>query len=189
MADPDAIMIATGGDLSTAPVGSTMPTTPTEVLDVAFAAQGYVSSDGATWRAGPGDAEPVRVWQSKLPVKYRAGTDQVAQLSLGLAEFSRITLPFAMGGGEIVDISGDGSSGYRFDPADPDTLEERALVLDWTYQGFAWRLAIPRIMVSGQVESTFVWSQETTLPITCNVLETPGVKPYSLMTMHPAFAP
>jgi hypothetical protein len=189
MADAANIMIAVGGDVNVADAGATMPTEVSEAIDAAFDDVGYVSQEGATWRPGPGEREPTRVWQTTLPVKYRPNADRTLQLSFALAEFNSVTVPIALGGGTVIDIAGDGSQGYRYDPPAADAIVEKAIVVDWTYNGFNYRLAIPRVMATGDAEHTFAWTAETSLPVVFNVLEEPGVLPYALYSDHPGFAP
>lgn len=189
MSDAANILVAVGGDVSVADVGSTMPLDATAAVDAAFTNVGYIGPDGVSPRLGPGESEAVRVWQSTIAVKYRPNTERVMSVGFSLAEFNAVSIPLAFGGGTIVDIAGDGSQGYRYDPPDSDVINEQAMVIDWAYGGFDYRLAIPRGVVSGDSETQLVWSSESMLPITFNILETAGVKPYALFSTHPGFAP
>jgi len=181
--DADAVMIAGDGDIFTAPVGTALPTNPTVALDAAFIGAGYISEDGVTFRDEK-TKEPINVWQSFYPVKYRV-TESNAELEMILKQWDLVTVPLAFGGGSII----DNTTYFEYSPPAPDVIDERACVLDWTYDTFAFRLVIPRTMVRGSIETQLARASESDLPLTLGILGTPGVDPWTLYTSHPSFDP
>lgn len=180
----DAVMIAGDGGIFLAPTGSTLPTDVATVLDAAFVDLGYVSEDGVTWR-NEQTKEPVTAWQSFYPLKYRV-TETTSELEFTLKQFDLYTLPRAMGGGTVTETPGPPQY-FTYVPPAPETIEERAVVLEWEYSTFDYRLVIPRAMVTGSVETVLSRNQESELQVTLSVLGTPGADPFTLYTTDTAF--
>lgn len=180
----DAVMIAGDGNVFTAPTGTTLPTDMATALDGAFVQLGYVSEDGVTWR-NEQTKEPVTVWQSFYPVKYRV-TETTSELEFVLKQFDVYTLPRAMGGGTVTPNASPVY--YTYTPPDPETIEERAMVVEWEYGTFDYRLVIPRAQITGSVETVLSRNQESELPMTWAVLGTAGANPFTLITSDTAFA-
>jgi hypothetical protein len=182
----NAILIAGSGSVYTAVVGTPLPTTPTVALNAAFVDMGLIHEDGFTWRFDK-TAEPIMVWGSFYAVKYRV-TEATAEQEFTLKQFDRHTLPFAMGGGTVVAMAGPPEY-FVFTPADPEDIDERALVIDWLYSASTYRLVVPRVMVTSGAELTFSDNAETDLPCTVGLMGTPGVSAYTMYTNDPAFDP
>lgn len=183
--DVDAVMIAGSGDLYTGPVGSTLPTNVSVVLDAALINAGYLSTDGATFRDSK-TREPINAWQSFRPIKYRT-SESSTELELTLMQFDSNTVPLAFGGGTIATVAGPPVH-YVYSPAEPQDIDERAAVIQWFYAAYTYRLVLPRVMVTSGTETQLTRAQETGLPLTLGVLAADGVDPFSLITDDPAFA-
>lgn len=183
--DADAVMIAGNGDIYTAPVGSTLPVDPTTALDAAFIQLGYVSQDGVTWR-NEQTKEPINVWQSFYAIKYRV-TETSAEMEFILKQFDINTLPFAMGGGTITTTAGPPIF-HTYVPPAPETIDERSVVLAWKYSTYDYRMVVPRMMVTGSIETVLSRGQESELPVTLSLLGAPGVDAFAMYTSDPAFA-
>ncbi len=187
----DAIMIAGNGSVFVAPVGSTLPVTPVSALDAAFIDLGYVTEDGATFRRNR-TTEPISAWQSFNALKHIV-TEVEDEVEFVLSQWDINTVPLAFGGGAIVATAlAVGPpivpAYYTYAPPDPEDLDERALVLEWAYDTYNYRVIVPRIMVTSGVESQLARSQASDLPITAAVLATDGAAPWTLVTDHPDFA-
>lgn len=184
--DADSIVIAGNGSVQVAPVGTTMPTDIATALPAAWIDLGYVSEDGATF-SDEKTKEPIPVWQSFYPVKYVV-SDATASLSFVLRQWDADTVPLAFGGGAVTAIAGPPQV-FRYDPPEPEVIDERAVVLEWTADDSTFRLIIPRVMVTEGVETQLVRTAASDLPITLGVLGTSGVKPWSLLSDHPSMNP
>ena len=181
----DAIMIAGTGSVYVGPVGSTLPIDPTTALDAALIDLGYLTEDGATLRDEK-TKEPINAWQSFYPVKYVV-TDASAEIEFVLRQWDVVTVPLAFGGGAITTTAGPPIV-YTYTPPAPEDIDERALVLDWDYDTYNFRLIVPKVMVTSGVDSQLTRGQASDLPITLGVIGTDGASPYTIVTDHPDWA-
>lgn len=184
--DTDSVLIAGNGSLHTAPVGSTLPTDVSTALDAAFIDVGWISDEGATLSVSK-DMEPVPVWQQFEPVKYVV-TSSDTTISATLRQWDQNTVRLAFGGGTVEETS-VGSGVFRYEPPGPEEIDERAIVLTWLYDTYTYRFVAPRALITEGVESTFVRSAPSDLPITLGLLGTAGVKTFSILTNDPSFTP
>ena len=66
---PEAILIAAGFEIYTAPVGTPIPTDVDSALNAAFTRVGYTTEDGAVFTRTP-SVTPINMHQSFEPVRY-----------------------------------------------------------------------------------------------------------------------
>lgn len=162
----DELVVASNGQVYVAPVGTTLPTTPTGALDSAFTGLGYTSEDGVTFTVTP-TVDEFMAWQSRQAVR-RELTSQEVQVSFTLEQWNESTIPLAFGGGAVTDLGG---GNYRFDlPETSDALDERCMVIDTNDGDRHIRFVVPRGNVTDAVETQFVRSQLAVLPITFKAL-------------------
>lgn len=164
---------AGGGDVWFAPVGTTLPRTTAERLDVAFVHGGYITTEGATVSWSP-ELNEIEAFQEKLPIRVDiTRTNLTARWSF--MQQNPANLVFALGGGTITD-DGDEFT-YEF-PADSATLQENAIVIE-TLDGIKpERFVIPRGIVSEGVETTWSRTEASLLPVTVRALGGRGNNPY-----------
>lgn len=182
--DASEIVVANGGQVSVAPVGTTLPTHPTNALAAAFVGLGYISEDGATLQVSP-EINEVNAWQSRQAVRRDLQAQEV-QAQFELLQWNEETVPFAFGGGEVTSVSG----GYRYDlPEEGDALDERSLVIDANDGSRHLRIVLVRGNVTDDVESKFTRDDPAILPITFKALEptTGGAAAYILTDDSSAF--
>lgn len=183
--DSDSIVVAGNGSVFVAPVGTSLPVDVATALPAAWVDLGYINEDGATFNDSK-TTEEIQVWQSFYAPR-RVVTERSATVAFTLRQWDRLTVPLAFGGGEITTVAGPPAV-YRYDPPDPEVIDERATVLEWLDGGSTYRIVLPRVMVSEGVETQLVRTAASDLPITLGILGTAGVKPWSLLTSDPAFA-
>lgn len=181
----DEIVVAKGGQVSVAALGTALPTKIGDALNAAFVGLGFIDEDGATVSADP-EIKEIAAWQARQPVR-RELTAQEVQAQFKLLQWNENTVPFAFGGGVITQTSG---GGYRYDfPEDESALDERSMVIDWRDGAEKHRLVLPRGNVTESVETQLQRSEASLLPITFKALEpvTGGAAAYYL-TDSAAFA-
>lgn len=184
----DAVVVAGNGAANVAPVGTTLPTDSSTALDPAFVDLGFLSEDGATFRDEK-TKEPIPAWQSFYPIKYVV-TDASAEVEFVLRQWDADTVPLAFGGGQVTVPNPTAAPGeFRYEPPDPETIDERALVLSWQYDNANFRLVVPKVMVTSGVESQLTKSSASDLPLTLGVIGTAGASPWLLYTNHASLNP
>jgi hypothetical protein len=184
--DADAIVIAANGSVYVASVGTALPTSVDGALNAAFDDVGYISEDGVT----PTDSrstDTVNVWQSLYPVR-RFNTERGYGIGFSMREWNAVSIPFAFGGGEVVESPAD-SGNYRYDPPPAEEMDERAMVIDWVDGDRKYRIVIPRGMLDDNVETTIVRTAASDLPITFTALGQDGQLPWYLLSDNEAMAP
>lgn len=175
--DPSELVVAGTGEVYVAPVGTALPTNESSALNAAYGGLGYHTEDGASL-AVQTQTQSYRGWQSRHDLRKEL-TSQVVRVTFALLQWNDATLPFAFGGGAVVDL---GSSHYRYDPpADNADLDERSLILDFADGSRLNRLVIKRGNVVESVESQFARSQASALPVTFEALApTDGSLPWNI---------
>ena len=178
------ILIAGSGSISVAPVGTTLPTSPTASLNAAFVELGYVTEDGVTLTVEP-QVDEYMAWQSRQAVR-RELTSQAISVAFELEQFNPDTISLAFGGGEVTTTGGVS----RFDfVSDGDVLDERSLVVDWSDGASRnYRAVFERGNVTDNVETKLSRTGLATLPITFSVLDAlDGGAPGYILTDDEAF--
>lgn len=183
--DASQLIVAGSGQVYKAPVGTALPATSSASLNSAFEGLGYITTDGVAFSVEPEISE-IEAWQERDPIR-RNLMKQAKQFTFVLQQWNEENLPFAFGGGEIVDLGG---GEYRYDFIENDaSLDEYAIVVDLDDGSVNHRFAFHRGNVTDTVESNFTRDAEAGLPITFKILapETGGA-PGHYFTNSPAFA-
>lgn len=181
--DANQIVVAANGTVYVAPVGTTQPTTPTATPAAAWKDLGFITEDGATFTDSK-EIEDIQAWQSFYPVRKIINSKEVT-LSFALQQWDEKTIPLAFGGGTITNPS---VGVWRYVPPSPETLDERALMIDWLDGVKAYRLIIPKGLVTEAVETQLVRTSEAELPITFSAVPTAGTDAFILLTNDIAFS-
>lgn len=180
----EEIRIAKNGEVFFAPAGTTLPTNPTSTPASGFVGAGFLTEDGASVTFTP-DIFEVKSWQARSATR-RDLNGQDIQAVFTFQQVNEETLPFALGGGEVTEVT-EGVFRYDF-IADGDSLDERALIIDAIDGEIHDRFVFARGNVTEAVEMTFQRGQEVRLPVTFKVLEpTTGGAPGYWLTDDPAF--
>lgn len=184
MNNPDQIVVGANGSIAVAPTGTVAPADAVAALPAAAVDLGYADEDGLTFTDGK-TLEPINVWQSFYAARQIV-TGKESSLAFNLVQWNGDTVPLAFGGGAVVE---DSPGNYRYTPPAPGTIDERMAIATWQDGNRNYRLIIPRVVVSEDVETNLTKSAAGLLPITLGVLGSEGVDPWYLLTDDPAFAP
>jgi hypothetical protein len=183
-ANSDQVVVGAAGRVYVAPVGTTLPTSPTATLDSAFADLGYVSEEGVTL-AFAVTTEDVIAWQTSFPIR-RIGTGFEGSASFTLLQFNADTVAVAFGGGAVTEPT---PGVYKYTPPAASDVAEYAAVIEWADGLKDYRWVINRCTVSDGVETNIVRNAAASLPISLSVLGDDGQDPWYLLTNDPALAP
>lgn len=172
--DPRNILVAGNLRISTAPLGTTLPTAlPTDPstlnLDAAFKDLGYTSPDGSKFTTTR-TTEGIQVHQERGNVRTLV-TDELAQATFNLREWNRETVTTSFGGGTITSPA---SGVWKYEPPAPEDISEFSAVLDLFDGDQIWRFVLRRAMVSNSPESNFIRTGSADLPITLDCLVAGG---------------
>lgn len=182
MNDAGQIVVASGGKVYVAPVGTTEPNTPTEALNAAYKDLGYISEEGITAAFGISISD-INAWQSQLPVR-KVVTGRTADISFTMREWSADTFSLALGGGTF-DVSG---TDYLFyPPANDATLAENAVVIEWNDGTKNYRLIVRKAIVADSVETQLVRNAAADLPVSLSVMGSDSTDAWYLLTDDAAF--
>lgn len=182
MPSSDQIVVAGNGKVYVAPTTATAPSDATTALSVDWVDLGYVSEDGVSATFGR-TTETVGAWQSLYPVR-RITTEASAMVKFNLRQWNSDTVPFALGGGTITEPS---PGEYEFVPADPSTIDERSLIVEWQDGARHYRLYFPKGMITDAVETNITRSSAADLPISYEATPASGDDAYTLYTDDTAF--
>jgi hypothetical protein len=179
------VRIAGNGGLYVAPVGTALPTDPTEALNAAFIELGYSSEDGVTMTPAR-TIEKIKAWQSRQPVRTSV-TEESITISTSLMQWNESTIAMFFGGGSVAVASGV----YTYTPPAAGEIDERALVLEWIDGEYTYRLVSERAAASELGEVQLTSTAAAMLPITLELLAPTGdvlTTPFIIITDDPAFA-
>lgn len=180
--DAGALVVGGNAQIYTAPVGTPLPVTPTATLNSLFLSAGYTTEDGIRF-ADEKTVNEIRALQSFYPIR-RIVTARASMAEFSMMEWDAKTLPLALGGGAVTSPS---AGVYRYDPPDPEDLDERSMVIDIQDGDDNHRFVIRKGMVTSNTESTFVRTGPALLPVTFAALGVDGEKPWYFLTDDDAF--
>ena len=184
--DPSQIPIGINGDVSIAPVGSTLPTDASTALDAAFKPAGFISDAGVTVTQNVETLE-VPAWQSPQAARtIVSGLER--DLSYELLEWTAETLVHAHGNAGVFTDNADGSA--DFVPAAIDQQLEVAMVIDALDGANKYRIVIERAVVVDTGDIVFSREGAAMLPVTSRQLAgSPGVNGYQIFIVQSALIP
>lgn len=183
--DTDEIVVGANGTVRVAPVGTAVPADQDAAPAGAWVDLGYLNEDGVTFRDAK-TLETISVWQLFHPAR-RIVTGRETAVDFVLRQWGADQVPFAFGGG-VVSEPVPASGNFKFTPPAPETIDERALMVDWHDGTKDYRLVIARGMVTDAVETNLVRSSAADLPISFGVNGSDAGDPWFLLTNDPAFA-
>lgn len=184
MLDTDEIRVGGNGAISFAPYATTVNIPmagddPRDSLDAAFVNAGYLTEDGAGFKAER-NFDPIKSWQSLDPVRMLL-TERTTTLSFTLQQaFNSENLPLVFGGG-VVEDHGGGIFSYT-PPAAEDGVDERVLVLDWQDGDIEYRIVVPRGIITSATEFSAKRGEEIKVPAEFSALTVAGQNPWELLT-------
>lgn len=179
--DTDEIVVGANGTVWTAPVGTAAPATEVAAPAAAWVDLGYTSEDGLTFNDSK-TLEVISVWQL-FHAARRIVSERDTTISFVLRQWNIDTVPFALDAVVTEPTAGH----YKIVPPAPESVGEKALMLDWQDGTKHYRLIIPKGTVTDAVETNLVRTAAADLPIGFGVLGSDGVDPWTLLTDDPAF--
>lgn len=179
--DPDNIRVGANGSVLLGPVGTTLPTTIAAAWNAALVDVGYIDEDGVTI-SRPRSIEARRAWQSFYPVR-RVVVEADLLVSFTMMEFKKANLQNALEG-TIATNTGI----HTFTPGDPEDISQFAMGVQWMDGAYTYRLTVPKVIATDDVEFALRRSEEAGIPMTMGVVGTDAVQPYSIFTDDPAWA-
>lgn len=182
MPNPNNILVGSNGTVRAAPVGTVVPTDLTTAYAAAWLDLGYLGEDGVTFDPSM-DVNEIMAWQDFYPVR-RVVTARGLDIGLPLLEWSRTTVPLALGGGVVTSAAGV----HKYEPAEPETIDERALAIEWADGTRQYRWHIARVMVTELPSFNVQRTDPAALEITTAVMGVSGAKPWHFLTNDAAFA-
>ncbi|GKQ35649.1 phage tail protein [Streptomyces sp. A012304] len=192
------IRIAGVGRLYVADAGTDIPATFSNDTATDWAGWtnlGFTTGEGVTF-SKKDKLEPVDVWQAVSPVHF-VYSDRDLTLKFSLLQFNEDTLPFFMGGNDVV-AEGAATGVYRYDVADRPYADVRALGLEFTdvraggdpaTNGVTYRFGIPRGQVTAADDIKLARKSAAQLGITFTAMATPGKSALaSFLMKDPSYA-
>lgn len=179
------VRVAGTGELSLAPLGSTLPTTADEDLDAAFVGYGYTTEDGVTLSKSV-EREGIPAWQSSTPVRYLV-TGQELTVACTFLQSNRDILKLWLASGDFAADGGTGG-GVRADVSIDPVGMQYVLVLDWRDDTISSRLILPKVEITETGDVTLA-REATAFPVTFGALAPDeGTVLATWLTNDPAFA-
>lgn len=181
--DVDQILVGANGSIHVAPLATAAPASEIAAYGVGWVEIGYADDNGVTITENR-TLKDIMVWQLFYPAR-KIVTARSFQAKFALRQWNLDTVPLAFGGGAVTEVT---SGHYKYTPPSPETIDERALGIDWVDGARHYRLIIPRGLVSDNVDSKVARDDAANLPITFSVVgDDAGGAPWYLLTDDPAF--
>lgn len=183
--DTTGVVVGANGTPWVAPKGTTAPIDPVIAPAAAWIDLGYLTDDGTKVTKNR-QIVGIPAWQSFYDLRKIVQSEKLG-FAFSVLQWGKDQIKLAFGGGTVTTVTGPPLH-YKYQPPAPGLVDERAFMLDWVDGTYAFRLIVPRVMVTEAVESTVGRKDAAKLPIGIEVLGTDGVDAWYLLTTHPAFA-
>ena len=180
----EEVVVAGNGAIWIAPKGSAVPATAVATPSNDWINLGFLDEDGVDLTAGA-EWNKIMAWQSLFPIRRVAGERELT-LGMKLMQWNSSTVPFAFGGGEVVQES---AGNFRYNPPSPGDIDERMMLVDWNDGDKNYRWVILNGMVSDDVETNLTRADASKLGISFTVNGVGDEVPWFLRTNDPAFQP
>jgi hypothetical protein len=182
--DTGQIVVGADGEIHTAPLATTAPTTPTAAYAAGWTDAGYATEEGVKFRDTK-EVTKLMGWQEFYALRHIV-TSKDFQVIFVLRQFNADNVKLALGGGAVTEPS---AGIFKYVPPSPESLDERELGITWRDGSKDYRLIIPKGRAIETVETSLVRTDSANLPITFEVLGTSGVDPFYWLTDDAAFDP
>lgn len=181
--DADEIVVAGGGHVYVAPLGTTIPTDATTAWAVGWDELGYMTEDGVTITPGQESTE-LNAWQSFYPVR-RLSTRKTLEASFTMMQWNRETLALAFGGGTFTTATGV----TTYEPPEAGADYTVMLGIEAIDGSKITRIIIERGNVSDVGAMPFIRTGAAVIPITFAMLAAEGAtNPFTIVSNDPALA-
>lgn len=179
--DNTQVRVGVTGRLYVAPVGTAFPAS-TAASWTSFVDLGYLAEPGPSMTPSI-DTSDVMAWQSYFPVRTVA-TARGMEWKFTLLQTSGTTLKLAFGGGTITSLGG---GDYKYDPAAPGTVDERALGLEITDGSIIQRWLNDRAILSDIGDVSAAKDSNIGYEVTFRSLDSNSGKPWRVISNDAAF--
>lgn len=173
--DADQILVAGGGRVLIAPLGTTAPTDTTTAWAAGWKNLGYTTDDGVVLRPNL-TVTDINAWQTFEPVR-RIVTNRGLTVAFTLLQLTREALLIAFNGGTFT----PGTGIVTYEPGEPGSVYERALGVEATDGTKIVRLVIPRVDISDVGDIPFTKGSATQVPLTLAMLGVSGSAPFTII--------
>ena len=180
---PDATMVSVGkpkvtGAIHRAAIGTALPTTATEALNVGFVDLGYVSEDGVTNNGSP-ESETIKAWGGATVCNVQ--TDRPDTYKFKLIESKNKDVLGTVYGEGNVTVDGSGNITVK---ATADEMTPYSWVIDMILKGgIAKRIVIPNGTISELGEIVYKDNEVIGYDVTItDVLDNAGAYHYEYIT-------
>lgn len=160
--DASEVRVAITGRIYTAPVGTALPESATEVLGAEWVDLGYASTDGVT-ESYEESQTSIAVWQNGDVVR-RITTESEARLAFTLVQTNRNTLEVYHKTSVMEAVPGE-TGQYRIAVRNPGT-DVRSWVIDVVDGGEHIRIVAERAEVTERGEINYINSEAVGYPLT-----------------------
>lgn len=181
--DSDNIRLAPNGSVYIAPTGTTLPTTATMALNVAFKDLGYIDEDGVALTPNV-EFTDIMAWQSAVPVKTTLDTASF-EIQFNMIEVKLDTFQLYFFATTATNNFGQGKFQMLSNPG----TQEKAVIVDWTDDtGDKNRLVLPKAIVTDRENLQLVRNKAVAIGVTFRALDASGTFCY-LYSSNPDLVP
>jgi hypothetical protein len=182
--DSTEVVVGANGRAFVGPPTATPPTDITDIdtLDPDFIEVGFISEAGAKITDSK-TVVNIEAWQSFYPIR-RIVTGREFMVEFAMRQWNGDNVMFAFGGGTVSDTA----DGFSYTPPDPETIDERAMILWWQDGTKQYLLYVPRGMATANTEAVLSRAAAADLAVTFSALSDGTDPAYTLFTDDPAFA-
>jgi hypothetical protein len=172
-------VVADGGSIYIAPVGTTLPSTEVDTLNAAFVDIGYVSEEGVSLNFGQ-EKTGIKAWQSRGFDIRRLLEARNASFSFTIMQWNLATLEFGLGADATEDTPGH----FKIVPRDPaDGADQRAFVLEFADgDDRNYRICAAVVEIEGDVSPTLVRNDVAGLAVTVTAIASDEGTPWIGLT-------
>ena len=167
--DAGKIVVGANGTVYVAGTGATAPTDATTSLNAKephdagandYVELGFVSENGVGVTPSQ-TVTPIMAWQSAYSVR-KIITARGLELDFILREFNAESIPFAFGGGSLIEQPGEK---FVYTPPEAQETDARTLVVDWADGDRHYRLYVPNGQVTDLSQFTLSRTAPAELPV------------------------
>jgi hypothetical protein len=171
--DSTEVRLAPFGNVYVAPVGTALPSTATQPLNVAFKALGYVDRDGVSISPNI-ELSDIMAWQSAVPVKTTVDTVSL-ELSFVMLQTNRATWEVFWFNETFTNNFGEAALTISSNPPS----QEAAVIIEWTDdEEDQTRLIVPRAIVAQRETLQLVRTDAAKAGVTVRCLDYSGTLAY-----------
>lgn len=181
--DSSEVRLAPFGNIYVAPIGTTLPTTATMALNVAFEALGYVNEEGVQLSPNV-ELTDIMAWQSAVPVKTTLDTVSF-EITCSFLQTNQTVWEVFFFNESFTNNFGEAAMEISSNPPS----QEKALIVEWEDdEEDQTRLVIPRAVIADREALELIRTGAQEAGVTFRALDNSGVLAY-LYSENPDLTP